>query len=83
MAGKLPKLPRSMVTTNEPTCFRERLREATQQIESRLIREALERNRWNRKRTAQSLQISYRSLMYKMKRCNIREEAALDLAEAQ
>jgi transcriptional regulator with PAS, ATPase and Fis domain len=35
--------------------------------------EALNRHRWNRRRTAVALQISYRSLMYKMKRGNLRD----------
>ena len=65
------------ILSSEPSCdrvpLRERLRQATRQIESRLIMEALERNRWNRRRTAEALKISYRSLMYKMKRCNLRD----------
>ena len=52
--------------------LRERMRQATRQIESEIIMEALELHRWNRRRTAQALQISYRSLMYKMKNCNLR-----------
>jgi DNA-binding NtrC family response regulator len=54
--------------------LRERVREATRQIESEIILEVLEQNRWNRRRTAQALRISYRLLMYKMKSCNLRDE---------
>jgi transcriptional regulator with PAS, ATPase and Fis domain len=53
--------------------LRLRVRRAARQAESDIIREALERHRWNRKRTAAALQISYRSLMYKMKLCNLRD----------
>jgi DNA-binding NtrC family response regulator len=60
---------------SQEVSFRERLRAATREIESRLIMDALERNRWNRRRAAEALQISYRSLMYKMKRCNLRDSA--------
>jgi two-component system response regulator AtoC len=54
--------------------LRERVREATKQIESRIILDALEQHRWNRRRTAEALRISYRLLMYKMKSCNLRDE---------
>ena len=72
MNDEEPVHPRS-----DGASFRECIRQATRQIESRLIMDALERNRWNRRRTAEALQISYRSLMYKMKRCNLRDGGAL------
>jgi two-component system response regulator AtoC len=54
--------------------LRERVRDATMQIESEIILETLEQHRWNRRRTAEALKISYRLLMYKMKSCNLRDE---------
>ena len=54
--------------------LRERVRQAVIRTESEIIRETLERHRWNRRKTAAALQISYRSLMYKMKHCNLRDE---------
>jgi DNA-binding NtrC family response regulator len=54
--------------------LRERVRQATKQIESEIILETLEQHRWNRRRTAVALRISYRLLMYKMKSCNLRDE---------
>jgi len=57
----------------EAVPFRKRVREATREIESQIILEALEKNRWNRRRAAEELRISYRLLMYKMKNCNLRE----------
>jgi two-component system response regulator AtoC len=54
--------------------LRERVRDATMQIESEIIFETLEQHRWNRRRTAEALKISYRLLMYKMKSCNLRDE---------
>lgn len=53
--------------------LRERVRKVTKQIESEIILEALDQHRWNRRRTAEALGISYRLLMYKMKSCNLRE----------
>lgn len=42
-------------------------RAASKQAERELIMQALERTRWNRKRAARELQISYKSLLYKIK----------------
>lgn len=42
-------------------------RAASRQRERELILEALERTRWNRKRAARELQISYKALLYKLK----------------
>lgn len=42
-------------------------RAALQKTERELILQALERTKWNRKRAAQELQISYKSLLFKMK----------------
>jgi two-component system response regulator AtoC len=42
-------------------------RAASHQAERRLILQTLERTHWNRKRAADALQISYKSLLYKLK----------------
>jgi DNA-binding NtrC family response regulator len=42
-------------------------RAASRQKERELILEALQRTKWNRKRAAQDLQISYKALLYKLK----------------
>jgi two-component system, NtrC family, response regulator AtoC len=42
-------------------------RAASKETERELIVQALERTHWNRKRAAQELQISYKSLLYKIK----------------
>jgi len=64
------------------TSLRERVRQAARQMESEIIMDALEQHRWNRRRTAEALRISYRSLMYKMKICNLRDGAAEHRTEA-
>ena len=46
-------------------------RAASKQAERELIMQALERTRWNRKRAAQELQISYKSFLYKLKSIGI------------
>ena len=42
-------------------------RAASQRAEREMIMQALERTHWNRKRAARELQISYKSLLYKIK----------------
>ena len=61
----------------EMASLRERVRQASRKVEAEIILEALEQHRWNRRRTAEALRISYRSLMYKMKNCNVREDNAV------
>jgi two-component system response regulator AtoC len=51
-------------------------RAASREAERELILKALERTRWNRKRAAQQLQISYRSLLYKLKQIGFKESGA-------
>jgi len=47
------------------------VRAASRQTERDLISKALERTHWNRKRAAQELQISYKSLLYKIKQTGL------------
>ena len=63
--------------------LRERVRQATKQIEFEIILEALDQHRWNRRRTAEALGISYRLLMYKMKSCNLRDATLAQRAVAR
>jgi two-component system response regulator AtoC len=42
-------------------------RAASREAEKELILEALARTRWNRRRAAEELQISYKALLYKLK----------------
>ena len=46
-------------------------RAASREAERELILKALDRTRWNRKRAAQDLQISYKSLLYKLKQIGL------------
>jgi DNA-binding NtrC family response regulator len=62
----------------EGTPFRKMVREAVREVESRIILETLARHQWNRRRTAEALRISYRSLMYKMKYCKLRRDVPTD-----
>jgi two-component system response regulator AtoC len=46
-------------------------RQAVHELERKIILSALEANRWNRKRTANALKISYRALLYKIRRAGL------------
>lgn len=56
-----------------PECFSLKVaaRTASRRAERDLIAKALERTHWNRKRAAQELQISYKSLLYKIKQTGL------------
>lgn len=51
-------------------------RAASREAERELIMKALARTRWNRKRAAQELQISYKSLLYKLKQIGFEDAEA-------
>lgn len=51
------------------------VRRAALAAERDAIRKVLEQNGWNRVRTARALNISYRGLLYKIKRVGLRDEA--------
>ncbi len=48
-------------------------RAASRQAEREMILQTLERTHWNRKRAAEALQISYKSLLFKLKQIQVRE----------
>jgi two-component system response regulator AtoC len=51
-------------------------RAASREAEREMILKALARTRWNRKRAAQELQISYKSLLYKLKQIGVQDAEA-------
>jgi len=51
-------------------------RAASREAERELILRALERTHWNRKRAARELQISYKSLLYKLKQIGLQDGEA-------
>jgi len=61
---------RSAAVTQESS-LKVAARAASKKAERDLILRALERTRWNRKRAARDLQISYKSLLYKIKQIGV------------
>jgi len=51
-------------------------RAASREAEKEIILRALTRTRWNRRRAAEELQISYKALLYKLKQIGCSEYGA-------
>jgi two-component system response regulator AtoC len=51
--------------------LKEASREASRRADREIILEQLQRTRWNRKKTARDLKISYKALLYKLKQLGL------------
>src|SRR6202166_93819 len=58
-------------------------RQAVHDLERKIILSVLEANHWNRKRTASALKISYRALLYKIRRAGLPRKRGMHLPPAQ
>ncbi len=73
---------RAMLTKSDPTVegsavsLKSVARAASREAEKELILKALTRTRWNRRRAAEDLQISYKALLYKLKQIGYTEYEA-------
>ena len=61
---------------SEKVSLKQASRAASREAEKELILKALTRTRWNRRRAAQELQISYKALLYKLKQIGYGEYGA-------
>jgi two-component system, NtrC family, response regulator AtoC len=61
-----PELP-----THGPIQLKKVTRQVVQELERKIILNVLEANRWNRKRAASELKISYRALLYKIRQAGL------------
>jgi len=68
----VPDLP-----AHGPIHLKKVTRQAVQELEGRIILSVLEANRWNRKRTASELKISYRALLYKIRQAGLPPKRSL------
>jgi two-component system, NtrC family, response regulator AtoC len=77
VAELMPEPPRSGITTeidlSEPISLKNITKKATQDLERQIILKVLQENSWNRQKTAKWLQISYRSLLYKLSEAGMPE----------
>jgi two-component system response regulator AtoC len=77
MTGLRSMLVRSDGKANgEKTSLKDAARAASREAERELILKVLTRTRWNRRRAAQELQISYKALLYKLKQIGYSEYGA-------
>jgi two-component system response regulator AtoC len=58
-------------------------RQAVHDLERKIILSVLEANRWNRKRTALALKISYRALLYKIRRAGLPRKRGIHSAPTE
>jgi two-component system response regulator AtoC len=72
----IPEPPRLEVRERRGYSLKAAARAASREAERGLILKALEHTRWNRKRAAQELQISYKSLLYKLKQIGVHDSEA-------
>ena len=63
--------PGPLKNTPEMLSLKESARTAARKAENQLILKALDRTRWNRKRAAKELGISYKALLYKLKQIGL------------
>jgi len=61
------------LSDGEKVSLKDVARAASREAEKELILKALTRTRWNRRRAAQELQISYKALLYKLKQIGFNE----------
>jgi two-component system response regulator AtoC len=73
MDGLRSLLARSESPNAERLSLKETAKAASREAEKRLILKVLTRTRWNRRRAAQELQISYKALLYKLKQIGFGE----------
>jgi two-component system response regulator AtoC len=66
----------------EGTSLKEAARAASRQAERELILRVLSRTRWNRKRAAEELRISYKALLYKLKQIGV-DDSTKSLAQGE
>jgi two-component system response regulator AtoC len=67
--------PRAAAPASAGISLKEAARAASRQAERELILKVLARTRWNRKRAATELKISYKALLYKLKQIGLEEAA--------
>jgi DNA-binding NtrC family response regulator len=76
MGGLRSLLRRGDRGNGEKISLKDAARAASREAEKELILQVLTRTRWNRRRAAQELQISYKALLYKLKQIGFEEYSA-------
>jgi DNA-binding NtrC family response regulator len=74
--GGLRSLLRRVGGNGEKISLKDAARAASREAEKEIILQVLTRTRWNRRRAAQELQISYKALLYKLKQIGYEQYGA-------
>ncbi|MGH9345596.1 MAG: sigma 54-interacting transcriptional regulator [Terriglobia bacterium] len=74
--GEWPAEASNGLVEIEAPSLKQAARAASRQVERELILKVLSRTRWNRKRAAEELQISYKALLYKLKQIGLEGPAS-------
>ena len=74
--GFIPGDKKAAPTKKSWPSFKEVHYEAIKKAESEMIVKALEMTKWNRKKAADLLNISYKALLYKIKECRLDKPVA-------
>src|ERR1700694_4709596 len=74
--GGLRSLLRRVDRVGDKISLKDAARAASREAEREIILQVLTRTRWNRRRAAQELQISYKALLYKLKQIGYQEYGA-------
>ena len=69
-----------LLPTTGPVHLKNVTRKAVRELEGKIILNALEANRWNRKRAARDLRISYRALLYKIRQAGLPAKRSGEIA---
>jgi two-component system, NtrC family, response regulator AtoC len=77
------RTPEPALPTNGPIHLKNVTRKAVRELEGRIILSALEANRWNRKRAARDLRISYRALLYKIRQAGLPAKRSSETSNAR
>lgn len=78
-----PEMTETIGITYVPLSENSTLRRIVGQAELQMIQRTLEQNNWNRRRAAAQLKISYRGLLYKIRRYGLTPPDALQRASSE
>lgn len=67
LVAKEPEYALPEINVDGPISLKKLTKQATQDLERRIILKVLQAHHWNRKKTARALNISYRALLYKIR----------------
>jgi two-component system response regulator AtoC len=80
--GKAENLPKGeRLSQKKGFSLRSVVGKAVMDAESKLILDALQSTRWNRREAARMLDISYKALLYKIKKCGLKDHPSLSEEE--